>query len=128
MVTSNTNSKSLLSRRTAWITLLVIALLALAIVILPAWIVQPFRAQSQRGLEVSYEMRRWSPLVTVIALASGLVLVLWLWRRSRRWWVKLFLLIVLIPLFASTWFARQNHFEWMFNPLANAAYAKTNDA
>ena len=128
MVTSNTNSKSLLSRRTAWITLLVIALLALAIVILPAWIVQPFRPQSQRGLEVSYEMRRWSPLVTVIALASGLVLVLWLWRRSRRWWVKLFLLIVLIPLFGSTWFARQNHFEWMFNPLANAAYAKTNDA
>ena len=121
------NHTFLLSRRTAWITLLVIALLALAIVILPAWIIQPFRPQSQRGLEVSYEMRRWSPLVTLIALASGLMLVLWLWRGSR-WWRKALLLIVLIPLLASTWFARQNHFEWMFNPLANAAYAKTNDA
>jgi hypothetical protein len=36
--------------------------------------------------------------------------------------------IVLVPLLASTWFARQNHFEWMFNPLANAAYAKTTEA
>jgi hypothetical protein len=26
------------------------------------------------------------------------------------------------------WFARQNHFEWMFNPLANSSYAKTNEA
>src|SRR5438552_19168804 len=102
-------SKSLLSRRTAWIILLMIALLALAIVVLPAWIVQPFKPQSQRGLEASYEMRRWSPLVTLIALASGSMLVLWLWRGSRRWWLKAFLLIVLIPLLASTWFAQQNH-------------------
>ena len=126
MVTNN--STILLNRRTAWITLLAIALIALAIVVLPVWIVQPFTPQSQRGLEASYEMRRWSPLVTLIALAVGLILVLWLWRGSRRWWLKAFLLIVLIPLFASTWFARQNHFEWMFNPLANAAYAKTSDA
>lgn len=123
-----TNNRTfLLNRRTAWITLLVIALIALAIVVLPAWIVQPFKPQSQRGLEVSYEMRRWSPLLTLVALASGLMLVLWLWRGSR-WWRKALLLMVLIPLLASTWFARQNHFEWMFNPLANAAYAKTNDA
>ena len=34
----------------------------------------------------------------------------------------------MLPLLASTWFARQNHFEWMFNPLANTAYAKSNEA
>ena len=26
------------------------------------------------------------------------------------------------------WFARQNHFEWMFNPLRNPAYASTTAA
>ena len=26
------------------------------------------------------------------------------------------------------WFARQNHFEWMFHPLPNAAYASIGDA
>jgi len=108
--------------------LLVIALVSLAMVLLPVWIIQPFRPQSARGLDVSYALRRWSPLVTLIALAAGLILVGWLWRGSRRWWRKTLLVIVLIPLLASTWFARQNHFEWMFNPLATAAYAKTTEA
>ena len=27
-----------------------------------------------------------------------------------------------------TWFARQNHFEWMFNPLPHSSYAKVTDA
>ena len=27
-----------------------------------------------------------------------------------------------------TWFARQNHFEWMFNPLPKAEYASVADA
>jgi nitrate reductase NapE component len=73
-------------------------------------------------------MRRWSPWITLIALATGLFLVVKLWRGSRRWWKRAFLVIVLIPLLASTWFARQNHFEWMFNPLANARYAKASEA
>jgi hypothetical protein len=33
-----------------------------------------------------------------------------------------------IPLLAATWFARQNHFEWMFQPLPNAAFAGASDA
>jgi hypothetical protein len=116
------------NRRAAWIFLLVTALVALVIVLAPVWIIQPFKPQSARGLEVSYAMRRWSPLVTVVAVAFSSFLVVRLWRGSRRWWKKALLVIVLVPLLASTWFARQNHFEWMFNPLANAAYAKTTDA
>jgi hypothetical protein len=54
-------------------------------------------------------------------------LVAQLWPGSR-WWKRAFLVIVFIPLLASTWFARQNHFEWMFNPLANATYAKSSEA
>jgi uncharacterized BrkB/YihY/UPF0761 family membrane protein len=122
------NNRPFLSRKSAWISLLLIALVSLVIVVLPVWIIQPFRPQSERGLEVSYALRRWSPIVTIIALLAGMFLVFWLWRRSRRWWLRAILLIVLMPLLASTWFARQNHFEWMFNPLANAAYAKANEA
>jgi uncharacterized BrkB/YihY/UPF0761 family membrane protein len=122
------NNHAFLSRKSAWISLLLIALVSLVIVVLPVWIIQPFQPQSERGLEVSYALRRWSPIVTIIALLAGMFLVFWLWRRSRRWWLRAILLIVLMPLLASTWFARQNHFEWMFNPLANAAYAKANEA
>ena len=120
-------SASASTRRTSWLMLLAIALLAFAIVFIPVWIIQPFKPQTARGVEVSYFLRRWSPWVTIIALTLGALLVVKLWRGSR-WWKRALLVIILIPLLASTWFARQNHFEWMFNPLANAAYAKANDA
>ena len=126
MATGNTSP--FLGRRASWVFLLVTILVGLAIVIAPVWIIQPFKPQSAQGLEVSYALRRWSPWVTLIALAFGLFLMVRLWRGSRRWWKKAFLVVVLVPLLASTWFARQNHFEWMFHPLANPAYAKTSDA
>jgi hypothetical protein len=125
MATGNTTP--FLGRKAAWATLLVLTLIALAIVIAPVLIIQPFKPHTARGVEISYALRRWSPWVTLIALAFGLFLLVKLWRGSR-WWKKAFLVVVLIPLLASTWFARQNHFEWMFNPLANAAYAKTSEA
>ena len=124
-----TDKKSLfLNRRVEWLALLAITLVALVIVVLPVWIIQPFKPQTARGVELSYNLRRWSPLVTVLSLASAVFLVASLWRGSRRWWIRAFLLVLLIPLLASTWFARQNHFEWMFNPLANAGYVKANEA
>jgi hypothetical protein len=126
-MTSN-NSSNFMGRRAAWIILLIIALLGLAMVIVPVWVIRPFAPQTTRGLELSYAMRRWSPLVTIIALISALLLVAWLWRGSRRWWRKALLVVILLPVLASTWFARQNHFEWMFNPLPNAAYARATEA
>jgi len=124
-----TDKKSLLlNRKTQWLALFAIALVAVAFVVVPVWIIQPFKPQTARGVEVSYNLRLWSPLVTILSLASGLFLVASLWQGSPRWWKKAILVVVLIPLLASTWFARQNHFEWMFNPLANAAYVKTDQA
>ena len=38
------------------------------------------------------------------------------------------LIIALVFSLVPAWFARQNHFEWMFNPLAKSAYAKTSEA
>jgi len=120
-------NSSAFGRKSAWLLLMVMTLAALAIVIAPVWIIQPFAPQSRRGVEVSYLLRRWSPWVTLGVLVLGLFLMVKLWRGSR-WWKRAVLLVVLIPLLASTWFARQNHFEWMFNPLPNAAYAKTAEA
>jgi hypothetical protein len=73
-------------------------------------------------------MRRLAPLVTLVALLP----VGWLAGRiagglRRRWlWAPLAVLVTL-PL-ASAWFARQNHFEWMFAPLRDPAYAKAAEA
>jgi glucan phosphoethanolaminetransferase (alkaline phosphatase superfamily) len=115
-------------RRLAWVALLVITLMVLAVVLIPVWLIQPFRAQTRRDMEVAYALRRWSPLLTLFASAVALLLILWLWRGARRWWRKSALVLMLVLMAAGTWLTRQNHFEWMFNPLSSPAYAKTNDA
>jgi hypothetical protein len=122
------NGASFPSRRTAWITLLLLVLISLAMVLPPVWIVQPFKSQSERGLALSYVLRRWSPIVTLAASVLALMVIAWLWSDTRRRWRKAVFVLIAVPLLASTWFARQNHFEWMFNPLANATYVKPNEA
>lgn len=114
-------------RKIAWLALIIIVLAALAIVAAPVFIIQPFKPQTQRGIALSYAMRNWSPYLTVAALIVGFVLVGWLWRGAR-WFARMALIIVLLPLAAVTWFARQNHFEWMFHPLRHSAYANAADA
>jgi hypothetical protein len=122
------NGTSLSGRRAAWLALLALVLSGLALVFIPVWIIQPFKPQTQQGLELSYALCRWSPVVTLVAAAAALSLAVWLWRGAGRWWRKAALVIVVVPLLAAAWFARQNHFEWMFNPLAQAAYTRADAA
>src|SRR5262245_45672109 len=110
------------SRLILWLALLVILMIGLAVVITPIWFIQPFKPQTARGLELSYTLRRISPVATVLASLSVVVLAGLLWQ-SLRWFLKILLVVLLLPLFAATWMARQNHFEWMFRPHAKVAYS-----
>lgn len=111
------------SRLLLWLGLLVILMIGLAVVIAPIWIIQPFKPQTPRGLEVSYMLRRISPVATVIASLAMVVLAGLLWQSSR-WFLKVLLVLLMLPLFAATWMARQNHFEWMFQPHANISFSQ----
>ena len=95
--------------------LIPIALIAL--VVLPLALDQPFGTQTARTLEAIYAMRRWSPIVTVLGLAALAVLAAISLRRRRTWLSLVGFAGVLTLAIAAAWFARQNHFEWMFNPL-----------
>jgi hypothetical protein len=114
-------------RRPAWIILLLLVLIAAVVVIAPVWTIQPFKPQTSRGVTISYSLKRWSPFITIASLIGAFVITGLLWRRTRGWWRKSVLLIVLVPLLGLTWFARQNHFEWMFNPISKASFAKIKD-
>jgi hypothetical protein len=122
-------SKSVLRRRwLRWVLLFVVTLIALVAVLVPALWIQPFKLQTPERLKISYALRNWSPLITLLALAVGVAIGISLWNRTRPWWRKLCLVSLFIPILLAAWFARQNHFEWMFQPLPNAAFAKVNDA
>jgi hypothetical protein len=110
-----------------WLLLSLIVVAAVTMVAIPVFVIMPFRAQTAAGVEWSYSLRRWSPTATVVAMVVFLALCAKLWRGAR-WWGRLAMPAMLAPLLAVTWFARQNHFEWMFKPLPNADYARVAEA
>jgi hypothetical protein len=114
-------------RKLVWLMLFVLVVAVVAIVLTPVFLIMPFKAQTPRIMEVSYMMRRWSPLLTIVASLLILTLTIGLWMGGR-WWSRIVLVILLLPVLGVTWLARQNHFEWMFNPLSNAAYTKAAEA
>jgi hypothetical protein len=110
-----------------WLALLLLLATSFAVVAIPVFVIMPFKAQTAAGIEWSYLLRCLAPWTTIITLLLALPLSIRLWRGAR-WWSRLALPVFLIPLIAAAWFARQNHFEWMFHPLPNAAYAKVSEA
>src|SRR2546423_2699368 len=102
-------------RRFAWLALLLTVVVAFGLVLTPAWLIQPFRPQTDSSLAVSYAFRRWSPIATLLCLTGAVLLCAWLWRGARRVWRKGALVIAFALVCTATWFARQNHFEWMFH-------------
>ena len=107
------------------VALLLLVAAAAAIVILPAYILNPFAPETERGLTVAYTAKRYAPVVTLVLIAAGLWLATKLWNR---WWRKTLVVFALLLLVAAAWLSYQNHFEWMFNPLSDSAYAAANEA
>jgi hypothetical protein len=102
------------------------ALVALGVfvwVAIPVVLIQPFKAQTPFGVALAYELRQKAPAVTLAGLVLLLPLLIRLARHvTRGWqWAPLVLLAALGGFPA--WFARQNHFEWMFHPLPDPTYA-----
>lgn len=114
------------NRKLSWLIFFGLIVAVLVIVLTPVFLIMPFKAQTPRILQVSLTMRSWSPLLTVVAALLLLVFAVMLWRRGR-WWSRIALVVLVLPALGATWLAQQNHFEWMFNPLPNPAYAKAAD-
>jgi hypothetical protein len=105
----------------ATLFLLVGATLALALV--PAYLIQPFRHQSPGALRLSFLLKRWGswmgPLLALLALLAAARL----WPGARGWWRRPLLVLASLLALLPAWFVRQNHFEWMFHPPTRPSYA-----
>lgn len=107
-------------RRVAGAVLFLLVLLAIAMVAFPMWLIRPFAPQTPEGLSLSFGLRRWAPIGTVLALVTGLALATGLWRGGR-WWSRALVVLALVPLAGSVWLSRQNLFEKMFIPMGTTA-------
>lgn len=113
--------------KTAWLILLLITALTGAIVFTPVWFIKPFSAQTERQIEISYLFKSWSPVLTIVFSLAAIALAVFIFRNAARWYKTIPLVAPLLIIFALTWFARQNHFEWMFNPLGRANFVKVSE-
>lgn len=113
-----------LKRALAWSALLIIAATAFLFVAVPVRVIMPFSPQTASGLNASMWLKSWSPIATVVLAIAAFAVAVYIWRNSRWLIAKAFLIVPLALVLVFAWFARQNHFEWMFNPLANSAYAR----
>ena len=109
--------------RGTWALAALLVLGMLAWVATPALLIQPFKAQTTFGVALAYELRQEAPLVTLVGLILSLPLLARLARRVTRGWQWAPLAALAVVAAFSAWFARQNHFEWMFNPLPDPTYA-----
>lgn len=115
------------SYKTAWLFLLLITAIVVAIVFTPVWFIKPFSPQTEKQLAISYFLKSWSPILTIVFSIAAIGLAVVAWKKSKRWYSKIPLIVPLLVIFVFTWFARQNHFEWMFNPLKDARFAKVSE-
>ena len=116
-------------RRLLWPLLVLAAAVAIITIAFPTLTIHPFRPQTGRGVAWSYSLKRAAPMVTATGLAIVLACAAMLWGGgTRRWWRRAVIVLVVAVTSLAAWFARQNHFEWMFNPLAKAEYASVADA
>ena len=116
------------TNRALWGVLSLLFVLAWAVVGVPAVHIQPFRPQTSLGMRWSYALRSASPLVTAAAMVTMIGVAVALWRRTTRRWARGGIVMLLVLGVVPTWFARQNHFEWMFAPLRDVRYADARDA
>jgi hypothetical protein len=119
-----------MTRRVTWTNALLglLALAAFAWVAIPIWLIQPFAPQTPGEVSWSYALKSRAPLVTLLFLLAA-ILVAWAGRRALVSWVgRSLAILALVVLAGLAWLARQNHFEWMFNPLPEVRFAAADAA
>jgi hypothetical protein len=113
--------------RGLWVLLGMLAALSLSLFLVPAFVIRPFRYQSERALGLAIAVKRIAPALSLVDLASLLALGLRLWRSSSKL-LRTGIAMALALSAASAVMVRQNYFEWMFHPITAAGFVSAGDA
>lgn len=115
-------------RRLKIAALIATSLTSFLLVFIPAYLIRPFVAQSPQGLTVAYFLRSLNPWTTLGLCLVGGVLVLSLWRASHSGIARGALGVGALVLLGSAVMSRQNHFEWMFQPMQVPGFVSASKA
>src|ERR1700738_1072475 len=116
-----------LENRGLWLLLGLLSMFSLSLFLIPAFVIRPFRHQSERALELAIAVKRIAPALTVAALVAVLALSVRLWLRALGG-PRTGIVMALVLSVASAVMVRQNYFEWMFHPITAAGFVSAGDA
>jgi len=105
-----------------WTLLLLTVIAGVGVIAFPTFYIMPFKTQDARLLGWALTARTIAPIVTLVAAIVAALLAVLTTLRTRRRWLRPLPLLVLAPVVLGAWFARQNHFEWMFAPQTTMAH------
>lgn len=109
-----------MSRRT-WPLSSFAVVLAVAVVVVPPLVMQPFRPQGPSELKVALGVLRFAPLLLAAALGLAGLAVVRAWRRGGLRRVGTVLALVMVV--GATGLSRVNIFEKMFAPMVGPQFA-----
>lgn len=118
-----------------WALLLLTVIAGVGVIAFPTFYIMPFKTQDAHLLGWALTARTIAPTVTLVAAIVAAILAVLTTLRTRRRWLRPLPILVLAPVVLGAWFARQNHFEWMFAPqttmvhvdAAKATFVKPDD-
>ena len=111
-----------------WVLLLIVVAIGTGWIAFPTFYIMPFKPQATRVMSWALLARTYAPIVTMASAVVAVLLAAWTFARSRRWWARALTVVALIPALGGAWFARQNQFEWMFNPLGTPQFVDASKA
>ena len=113
--------------RGLWLLLGLLAMFSLSLFVIPAFVIRPFRHQSESALGLAIAVKRIAPVLTAVALVGVLGMGARLWRSSSRV-LRTGIVAALVLSAAAAVMVRQNYFEWMFHPITAAGFVSAGDA
>jgi hypothetical protein len=99
-----------------WALLVVTVIAGVGVIAFPTLYIMPFKTQDARLLNWALAARTVAPTVTLVAAIVAAFFAVLVTLRTGRRWLRPLPLLMLAPVVLGAWFARQNHFEWMFAP------------
>jgi hypothetical protein len=115
-------------RRRFLLILLVCALVSLACVVYPIYVIRPFRAQGPTELAAALVVSRFRAVVTMLSALAAFAGLVAYWRAQPRKLLRFFTTLAVAFVCLLAYLARVNVYELMFHPVGRPSFIAAQQA
>jgi hypothetical protein len=120
--------KDALRRNWLLLSSLVLALVSLACVAIPFYVIRPFRTQGTRELAIALFVQQVGPAVSTASALLAAVMVWSVWARSAGWLSRTTAALLAMLAAGGSYMSRVNIYELMFHPIGAPRFESADKA